>query len=181
METTKWLLDPKHSEIQFKVKHLMITTVTGSFKEFSAEGETQGEDFLTGKISFQAFTKSVDTNNGPRDAHLKSADFFDSEKFPVMHFQSSKFEKVDDANFLLSGDLTIKDITKPVKLNVELGGIAKDPEGKSKAGFSINGKINRKDWNLNWNVTLESGGVLVSDEVRIIGEVQMVKQAFPSH
>lgn len=178
MTTTKWLLDPAHSEIQFKVKHLMITTVTGNFKEFNAEVETQGEDFSTGKISFQTSTKSINTNDKQRDTHLKSADFFDVEKFPIIHFQSSKFEKGDnDNNFQLSGNLTIKEITKPIKLNVEFGGVAKDPWGNVKAGFSLDGKINRKDWNLNWNAALEGGGLLVSDDVRISCEVQIVKQA----
>lgn len=178
MATTKWLLDPAHTEIQFKVKHLMITTVTGSFKEFSAEVETQGEDFSTAKISFQTASKSVDTNDKQRDTHLKSADFFDVEKFPVIQFKSSKFEKGgDDNNFQLSGNLTIKEITKPIKLNVEFGGVAKDPWGNIKAGFSLDGKINRKDWDLNWNAVLEGGGLLVSDEVRISCEVQFVKQA----
>jgi polyisoprenoid-binding protein YceI len=177
MATTKWLLDPAHSEIQFKVKHLMITTVTGSFKEFSAEVETQGEDFSAGIISFQASAKSIDTNDKQRDAHLKSADFFDVEKFPVIYFQSSGFEKGDDDNnFQLSGNLTIKEVTRPVKLNVEFGGVAKDPWGNVKAGFSLEGKINRKEWNLNWNAALESGGLLVSDDVRISCEVQIVKQ-----
>jgi polyisoprenoid-binding protein YceI len=178
MATIKWLLDPAHSEIQFKVKYLMITTVTGSFKEFSAEVETQDENISTGNISFQTFTKSIDTNNEQRDTHLKSVDFFDVEKFPVIHFQSSKFEKIDgDDNFQLSGNLTIKDVTKPIKLNVEFGGVGKDPWGNVKAGFSLNGNINRKDWNLNWNAALESGGPLVSDDVRISCEVQLVKQA----
>ncbi len=176
METTKWLIDPAHSEIRFKVKHMMITTVTGSFKEFSAEAETQGEDFSNGRFSFNAASKSIYTNNEQRDNHLKSADFFDVEKFSSLSFQSTAFEKVDEDNFLLSGNLTIKNITKPIKLNVEFGGIGKDPWGNVKVGFSLNGKINRKEWNLNWNAALEGGGWLVSDEVRISCEVQFVKQ-----
>ena len=178
MATTKWLLDPTHSEIQFKVKHLMITTVTGSFKEFSAEADTHGEDFTSGYVSFQANTKSVDTNNEQRDAHLKSADFFDVEKFPVLQFKSTGLKKTDDEEiYQLSGDLTIKDVTRPVKLLVEFGGVGKDPWGNVKAGFSLSGKINRKDWNLNWNAALEGGGLLVSEDVRILCEVQLVKQA----
>jgi polyisoprenoid-binding protein YceI len=177
METVKWSVDPAHTEIQFKVKHLMITTVTGSFKEFTAEAETSGEDFANGKFSFHTSTNSIFTNNEQRDSHLKSADFFDVEKFPVMKFESTAFEMSDEENFILSGDLTIKDITKPVKLNVEFGGIGKDPWGNLKAGFSINGKINRKEWNLNWNAAVEGGGLLVSEEVRILCEIQLVKQA----
>jgi len=177
METTKWTIDPSHSEIQFKVKHMMITTVTGSFKEFSSEVETQGDDFTTAKIKFQAATASVFTNADQRDEHLKSADFFDVEKYPELKFESISLEKVDDENFTLNGNLTIRDITKPVKLDVEVGGIGKDPWGNLKAGFSLTGRINRKEWGLNWNAALEAGGVLVSDDVRIFCEVQYARQA----
>jgi polyisoprenoid-binding protein YceI len=167
METTKWTIDPSHSEIQFKVKHMMITTVTGSFKEFSSEVESLGDDFSTAKIKFQAATASVFTNSDQRDEHLRSADFFDAEKYPELKFESTSLEKVDDESFTLNGNLTIRDITKPVKLDVEVGGIGKDPWGNLKAGFSLTGKINRKEWGLNWNAALEAGGVLVSDDVRI--------------
>lgn len=177
MKTTKWIIDPAHSEIQFKVKHMMITTVTGSFKGFSSEVETEGEDFSTARIRFEAATASIFTNAEQRDAHLRSADFFDADNFPVMSFVSSKLEKTDDDNWQLTGDLTIKDVTKPVKLDVEFGGVGKDPWGNTKAGFSLSGKINRKDWGLNWNAALEAGGVLVSDDVRILCEVQYAIQA----
>lgn len=177
MKTTKWVIDPAHSEIQFKVKHMMITTVTGSFKEFTSEVETEGEDFSTARIRFEAATASIFTNAEQRDAHLRSADFFDADNFPVMSFVSSKLEKTDDDNWQLTGDLTIKDVTKPVKLDVEFGGVGKDPWGNTKAGFSLSGKINRKDWGLNWNAALEAGGVLVSDDVRILCEVQYAIEA----
>lgn len=177
METTKWTIDPSHSEIQFKVKHMMITTVTGSFKEFSSEVETRGDDFSTAKIKFEAATASVFTNSDQRDQHLRSADFFDVEKYPNLKYESTSLEMVDDENFTLNGNLTIRDITKPVKLDVEVGGIGKDPWGNLKAGFSLTGRINRKEWGLNWNAALEAGGVLVSDEVRIFCEVQYAKQA----
>ena len=177
METTKWIIDPSHSEIQFKVKHMMITTVTGSFKEFTSEVETQGNDFTKAKIKFQASAASVFTNADQRDAHLKSAEFFNAEKYPFLKFESTSIEKADDENFILHGNLTIKEISKPVKLDVESGGIGKDPWGNLKAGFSLSGKINRKEWGLNWNAALESGGVLVSDDVRIFCEVQYAKQA----
>jgi len=173
MSITKWAADPTHSEIQFKVKHLMITTVTGYFREFSASVETDGQDFSTAKIEFEAKTASVDTNQADRDNHLRSGDFFESEKFPVLKFKSEKLEKINNEKFKLMGDMTIKDVTKPVNLEVEFGGVMKDPWGNSKAGFSLSGKINRKDWNLNWNAALETGGVLVSDEVRIFCEVQL--------
>lgn len=177
MATTKWTLDPTHSEIQFKVKHLMITTVTGNFRDFSAVVETDTDDFMTAKISFEAQTASIDTNQTDRDNHLRSPDFFDSNNFPVLKFESQKMEKISDNDFELTGVLTIKDVSKPVKLAVEFMGITKDPWGNTKAGFSLSGRISRKEWNLNWNAALETGGVLVSDEVRLLCEVQLSKSA----
>jgi len=177
MATTKWTLDPTHSEIQFKVKHLMITTVTGNFRDFSAVVETDTNDFMNAKISFEAQTASIDTNQSDRDNHLRSADFFDSDNFPVLKFESQKMEKISENDFELTGILTIKDVSKPVKLTVEFMGITKDPWGNTKAGFSLSGKISRKEWNLNWNAALETGGVLVSDEVRLLCEVQLSKSA----
>jgi len=176
MATTKWNLDPTHSEIQFKVKHLAITTVTGSFGSFEATAETSSDDFSAAKIAFSADVASVNTGNEQRDGHLKSADFFDAENTPKITFVSTKLDKVDAGNFKLQGDLTIKGVTKPVSLDVEFGGIGKDPWGNTKAGFTLSGKINRKDWGLNWNAALESGGVLVSEDVKILAEVQLVKQ-----
>ena len=176
MATTTWAIDPTHSEIHFKVKHLMITTVTGSFNSFTASAETENDDFSGAKISFSADTASVDTGNEQRDGHLKSADFFDSEKFPQMSFTSTGYSKKGD-DYVLTGDLTIKDVTKPVTLNVEFGGVAKDPWGNTKAGFTLTGKINRKDFGLNWNAVTEAGGVLVSEEVKILAEIQLTQQA----
>ncbi len=175
---TKWGIDPVHSEIAFKVKHLMITNVKGVFKEFDASIYTTGEDFMTSEIDFWMNPASIDTGNADRDAHLKSADFFDVENHKQINFSGNTYEKVDDdGSYTLYGDLIIKGITKQIKLDVEFGGVMKDPWGKEKAGFTINGKINRKDWGLNWNAALETGGVLVSDDVRISCEVQLVKQS----
>lgn len=174
---TKWNLDPTHSEIGFKVKHMMITNVSGSFGKFEASAETNGVDFSTAQITFSADVNSINTNNGDRDTHLKSGDFFDGENHPQLKFVSSKLEKKDEERFKLHGDLTIKGVTKPVTLDVEFGGIGKDPWGNEKAGFTITGKIKRTDWNLNWNAALETGGVLVSEEVRLIAEVQLIKEA----
>ena len=173
--TTKWVLDPSHSELLFKVKHLMITNVKGEFRKFSSE--INGEDFTTSKVTAAIETDSVFTNEEGRDNHLKSADFFDVENHKTMTFDSTGFKKVDDDTYKLTGQLTIKGISKEVTLDVEFGGTNKDPWGNEKAGFSFTGKINRKDWGLNWNAALETGGVLVSDEVKIDGEVQFVKQA----
>lgn len=170
---TKWALDASHSELKFKVRHMMITNVSGSFNEI--QGTMEGEDVLNSKVEFTAKTSSVDTGSEQRDGHLKSADFFDAEKFPEMKFVSTRFEKKSDNEYIMHGNLTIKDVTKEIALEVEHGGINKDPWGNMKNGFSINGKINRKDFGLAWNAPLETGGVLVSEEVKIMGEIQLAK------
>jgi len=175
MENAKWVLDPTHSELTFKVKHLMISNVKGEFKTFSASIDQ--EDFSKAKVAVTVDSASVYTNNEDRDKHLKSGDFFDVEAHPEMTFESSSFEKESDDEYVLKGKLSIKGVSKEIKLDVEFGGVNKDPWGNQKAGFSFSGKINRKDWGLNWNAALETGGVLVSDEVRIFGEVQFTKQA----
>lgn len=177
METrTKWIIDPFHSEITFKVKHLMITNVRGQFKEFEASIYTIEDDFLTAEIDFWINPASLDTGNADRDIHLKSPDFFDVDQFKEMSFRGNTYEKVDnDGSYEMWGDLTIKGITKKIKLEVEFGGVITDPWGDKKAGFSINGKINRKDWGLVWNNMLGGGGVLVSDDVLISCEVQLKK------
>lgn len=175
LTATKWVLDTTHSEIKFKVRHMMITNVTGSFNELNASIEGFDDSFENATVEFIAQTSSVDTANEQRDGHLKSADFFDSEKYPEMKFASTKIVKKSDSDFEMHGNLTIKDVTKEVSLKVEFGGINKDPWGNMKAGFSVEGKINRKDFGLNWNAALETGGVLVSDEVKIMGEIQFAK------
>lgn len=173
----KWTIDPAHSEIQFKVKHMMISTVTGSFGKFEADIEAPGEDLSKAKIHFRADVDSITTGNAQRDGHLKSNDFFSGEKHPQINFTSTGTKAVDgDGSWTLLGDLSMNGITKPVQLDVEWGGVMKDPYGNIKAGVSIHGKVNRKDWNINWNAALEAGGMLVSDEVRIACEVQLVKQ-----
>ncbi len=174
---TKWAIDTTHSEISFKVKHLMITNVKGSFKEFDSTVYTHGDDFFTSDIEINLNAASIDTGVADRDAHLKSADFFDVENFKQIRFVGKKSERKDDDSYILYGDLTIKGITKPVKLDVEFGGVMKDPWGNEKAGFTVTGKFNRKDWDLNWNAALEAGGVLVGDEVKISGDIELVKQS----
>lgn len=176
MATTKWVLDPTHSEISFKVKHLMITNVKGNFTDFKVEAETESDDFSKARITFSANAASVSTGNEQRDGHLKSGDFFDVEKFPEITFVATSYTKGSDED-VLEGNLTIKGVTNKVKLEVEYGGVQQDPWGNTKAGFTLNGKINRKDFGLNWNATLESGGVLVSEEVKVSAEIQLVKQA----
>lgn len=173
---TKWAIDPTHSELTFKVRHLMITNVKGEFRKFNATIESEGDDFTTAKAHATVDASSIFTNNEDRDNHLRSGDFFDTETYPEITFEGKKFIKKDDGEYALRGDLTMHGVTNEISLNVELGGFMKDPYGNEKAGFSFNGKINRKDWGLNWNAALESGGVMVSEEVKIFGEVQFVKQ-----
>lgn len=173
---TKWALDPAHSEVQFKVKHLVISTVTGTFNVFGGEIETDNEAFENAKISFSVDTNSIDTNQADRNAHLKSDDFFSTEKYPTMNFVSTSFKKVSGNEYKLVGDLTIRDTTKLVELDAELGGIMVDPYGNTKAGFEVNGKINRKDFGLTWSAVTEAGGVVVSDEVKLQINVQFAKQ-----
>jgi len=173
----KWQIDPTHSEIQFKVKHLMITTITGYFKNFDLKVETETDDFTTASdIVFTADIDSIDTNNAQRDTHLKSADFFNAEQFPQLQFVGKKYEAAGD-EAKLHGELTISGVTKPVVLQVEHGGIVTDPYGQTIAGFTISGKISRKDFGLTWSAVTEAGSVVVSDEIKIHAEVQLVKGA----
>ena len=175
--TTRWAIDPMHSEIGFTVKHLMFTNVRGSFKEYGADIVTTGKDFMTAEVDFWINPASITTGDEKRDGHLKSADFFDAEKFKEINFTGNTFEKASgEGRYHLYGDLTMKGIKKQIKLEVEFGGVVKDPWGNEKAVFSVSGKINRKDWGLNWNQALEAGGVLVSEDVRINCEVQLVKK-----
>lgn len=177
MAQTKWQIDTTHSEVQFKVKHMMISTVTGYISQFDATVETQDDDFTTAKVEFTADLSSISTNNEQRDNHLKSSDFFDAENHPQIKFVGNKFEKIDDEQYSLQGDLTIRGITKPVTLKVEYGGIAADPWGNTRAGFTIDGKINRKEFGLNWSAVTEAGGIVVSDEVRMHVNAEFIKQA----
>lgn len=172
----QWQIDPAHSEILFKVKHLMITTVTGSFKDYDLQVETETEDFTTArKIEFTADIDSITTNNEQRDTHLKSADFFHAEEHGQLRFVGNKYE-ANGNEAKLHGDLTIRGTTKPITLNVEFGGIVVDPYGQTKAGFTVNGKVSRKEFGLMWNAVTEAGSVVVSDEIKIHAEIQLVRQ-----
>jgi polyisoprenoid-binding protein YceI len=174
--TTKWVLDPMHSEVQFKVKHLVISTVSGFFKSFEGELDTENDDFTDAKISFSLDINSIDTNQSPRDEHLKSAEFFDAEKYPKITFKSTSFTKTGDDEYKLAGDLTVKDVTKPVTLDVEFGGAADDFYGNTKAGFEISGKINRKEFGLTWSGVTEAGAVVVGEDIKLLINVQFAKQ-----
>lgn len=177
MAITKWIIDKAHSQIQFRIKHLMITTVTGSFSSFDASVETEGSDFMTAKISFTADTASVSTGNDDRDAHIKSSDFFDVVTYPKIKFIVTKLEKLKNENeYRMYGDLTIRNVTKNIGVDVEFAGIVKDPWGNNKAGLIINGKVDRRDFGLRWNVITEAGSIMVGEEARILCNVQLTEQ-----
>ena len=177
MPAIKWVVDPAHSEVLFKVKHLMITTVTGYFRKFNLVVETGTDDFNTASlIEFTADIDTIDTNNEQRDTHLKSPDFFDAAQHNQLKFSGTTYEGQGDA-VKLQGNLTIRGITKPLTVNVEFGGTVVDPYGQTKAGFTIDGKISRKEFGLTWNAVTEAGSVVVSDEIKLQAEVQLIKQA----
>ncbi len=175
--STKWSVDTMHSEIAFKVKHMMITNVNGKFEKFAAEAYTNGDDLTNAEISFSAQVDSINTGVADRDAHLKSDDFFNAEAFPQITFKSSSFVKADDEHYTLSGDLTIRDVTKPITLKVEYSGMAVDPYGQIKTGFVIEGTIKRSEYGLKWNAITEAGSIVVSDDIKLHAEVQLIKQA----
>jgi len=173
---SKWAFDQSHTKIGFSVSHLVITDVEGQFKDYEGTVSVPGEGFENAKIDFTADIASIDTENEKRDEHLRSDDFFNAEKYPKLTFNSKSFKKVDGDNFKLIGDLTIRDVTKEVELDVTYNGTVKDPWGNTKAGFSLEGEINRFDYNLKWNATIETGGLVVGEDVTIIGKLQLVKQ-----
>lgn len=176
MSQLTWTLDPTHSEVGFKVKHLMITNVSGNFSKFNAEVTSDDESFRKADIVFTADIDSISTNNEQRDGHLKSPDFFDAAQHPQLILKADGLEGEGEKR-KLNGTLSLHGVTKPVSLTVEFGGVAKDPWGNTKAGFTLSGVINRKDFGLNWNAPVEAGGVLVSEEVKLHAEIQLVKQA----
>jgi polyisoprenoid-binding protein YceI len=170
-------IDVDHSDIMFRVKHLMISTATGIFKKFDATIETEKDDFANAKVYFEADVDSIDTKNEQRDTHLKSDDFFNAEQFPKMTFKSTSIEKEGEGEYKLKGDLTIRDITKPITLDVDYNGSTKDPWGFERAGFEVTGKINRKEYGLKWSAVTEAGGLVVDDIVKLVMNVEFVKQA----
>lgn len=177
MSTTKWVLDPTHSELQFKIKHLMISTVTGQFNEFKATVEADDDSFTHAKIDFSAPVNSISTNNEQRDAHLKNSDFFDAANHPQLTFKSDQLKKIDNEEYQLEGTLTMRGVSKKIHLNVELGGVTKDPWGNTRAGFTVTGKIDRTDFGVSFGAVTETGGLLLGNDVKIIANVQFVKEA----
>jgi len=176
MTNQTWALDPTHSELQFKIKHLMISTVTGQFNDFKASVETTGDNFVNAKVHFEATVDSISTNNEQRDAHLKNGDFFDADKYPVIIFESEKMEKTGEDEYKLYGALTMRGVSKKIIVNAEFGGITKDPWGNTRTGFSVTGKINRNDFGMSFGAVSETGGLLLGDEVKINANVQFVKE-----
>ena len=173
---TKWTIDTMHSQVAFRIKHMMISNVRGVFRKFGAVVYTTGLDFTTAKVDFWMDPDSIDTFSEQRDEHLRGRDFFDTRNHKQITFVSNSVKKREDNKrmFDLWGELTIRGITKLIKLEVEFGGVMKDPYGKEKAGFTLQGVVNRKDWGLTWNKALEAGGALLGDEVAIRCEVQLM-------
>ena len=176
MTNTKWALDPTHSEVQFKVRHLMVSNVTGQFKQFTATVETDGDDITTAKVHFVADVNSISTNNEQRDGHLKTGDFFDAANYPQLTFDSTKLEKTGIDTYKLHGTLTMRGVSKEITLNVESGGIVQDPWGNTRTGFEITGKINRMDYGVNFSMVSETGGVLLGHEVSLHANAEFVKE-----
>jgi len=175
MTTTKWALEPSHSEITFKVRHMMISNVSGQFKKFESSVETEGDDLTTADVTFSADIDSISTNNEQRDGHLKSPDFFDAATYTQLVFESTSMEKTGDDIYKLHGNLTMRGVTNTIALDVEFGGIIKDPFGYTRAGFTVTGKVNRKDYGLNWSALTEAGGLVVSDDVKFEAHMEYVK------
>ena len=174
METlakTKWNIDTAHSEIGFKVKHMMISTVSGHFEDFTASVETGSEDFQDASFNFSARIDSISTKNNDRDNHLKSEDFFNAEQYPEMTFVSKSFD-----GSKVTGDLTIKDVTKEVTLDMDFNGVAVDPYGQTKAGFEVSGSLSRKEFGLTWSAVTEAGSVVVGDTIKLAVELQFIKE-----
>ena len=172
-----YTIDPAHTEVTFKIRHLMISNVTGHFTKFSGKMESSKDDFTDADINFEADIDSIDTNNEQRDGHLKTGDFFDAAQYPKLVFQSTSFDKVSGEIYKLNGNLTLHGVTKPITMSAELGGAAKDLYGNSRIAFEISGSIHRKEYGLEWNAALETGGVALSDEVKLLLNVQLIKQA----
>ena len=171
-----WQIDTSHSDIQFSVRHMMISKVRGRFENFSGTVNFDESNPTNTTVEIAVDLNSINTRDEKRDGHLRSADFFDVENYPTMTFVSKKVEQTDEFNGRLIGDLTIRGVTHEVALDVQYSGTAKSPWGTTSAGFSAKGKVNRKEFGLNWNAALETGGVLVGEDVEIAIELEIVKQ-----
>lgn len=177
MASTVWILDPAHSDIGFKVRHLMITSVRGSFSKFDVRVECESDEFSHAKIECTIDASSISTGVADRDAHLRSADFFDVEKFPDIKFTAEGIRQKSNGEFDVSGNLTIHGVTQPITLEGEYGGVVTDPYGQTKAGFTVEGSLNRKDYGLTWSAMTEAGGVVVADNIQFTCDIQMIRQS----
>ena len=176
MATKNWTLDPTHSEIQFKVKHLVISTVSASFGDFSGDASTPNDTFQNGQINIRINAASINTNNEQRDGHLRSAEFFDAESNPEITIKTTSIEQVDDDEYLIMAEFSMKGVTKVIEFKGEYGGQATDGYGNQKVGLEVKGKIDRKDFGLNWNAVIEGGGLTVSNDVKLVANLQFIQQ-----
>jgi len=174
---TTWTVDKSHSKVGFSVSHLVITDVDGFFKDYDAQISSNGDDFSTANIELKVNTSSIFTDNEKRDDHLRSDDFFNSEKYPQMTFKGKSMKKVGDKKYKLTGDFTIRDVTKQITLDVTYNGMVKDPWGNTKAGFKITGEIDRFDYNLKWDKAIEAGSLVVGKDVELVIDLQLVKKS----
>ena len=170
-----WVIDPLHSEVLFKIRHLVISTVTGSFRKFEGKAFTQGEDFTNAKVSFSIDVKSIDTNQAQRDAHLQNGDFFDADQYPEISFESVSFLPAERGMYKMIGNLTLKGVTKPVELDVEYGGAENDGHGHIKHGFEVTGVINRREFGMSWNKLTDTGGLGLGEDVKLIANIQVAE------
>lgn len=173
--TKTWVIDPMHSEVLFKIKHLVISTVTGSFRKFEGQAVTQGENFNDAKVSFVIDVKSVDTNQPQRDEHLQNGDFFSADLYPQITFESTSFKNAGGSDYKMTGNLTLKGVTKPVELNVEYGGSENNGYGVIKHGFEVTGTINRKEFGMSWNKLTDTGGLGLGEDVKLIANIQVAE------
>ena len=173
-ETRVWSLDPTHSSVHFAVKHMVVSNTKGAFGSYKLNVETQGLDFENAKIDLEIDVKSINTNMADRDNHLRSPDFFDAEKFPVIRFVSTEMKKLNDEDYLLKGNITIKDVTKPIEFKVNYGGQVIDPWGNIRSGFTLESAIDRFDFGLTWNALIEAGGAMVGKTVKLQAEIEVV-------
>jgi len=174
-KSTTWVIDPAHSDVQFKIKHLVISTVTGSFRKFEGSAVTEGDDFTNAKVHFTLDVKSIDTNQTQRDEHLQNGDFFAADLYPKITFESTSFTKISSSMYKMIGDLTLKGVTKPVELSVEYGGSQNSAQGILKHGFEVTGIINRAEFGMNWNVIIDTGGLGLGEDIKLIANIQVAK------
>lgn len=173
--STTWVIDPMHSDVQFKIKHLVISTVTGSFRKFEGSAVTEGDDFTNAKVHFTLDVKSIDTNQTQRDEHLQNGDFFAADQYPKITFESTSFVKISSSVYKMVGDLTLKGATKPVELTVEYGGSENNGHGVIKHGFEVTGIINRAEFGMTWNKLTDTGGLGLGEDIKLIANIQVAK------